>query len=86
MARMARTSLASTQLAAYMLDKNLRPEALGAKLGLSHMTIRRAVEGKPLSDDTKWRLARELGEEPSTLWPPMPGRRQPGGSRHRVAA
>jgi hypothetical protein len=74
-------NLASVQLQTYMLDRNLRPEHLGPKLGLSYRTIYRALHSEPLSDDTKWRIARELGEDPSTLWPPMPGKRQPGGSR-----
>lgn len=69
-----------------MLDRNLRAETLGAKLGLSYRTIYRALDGKPLSDDSKWRIARELGEDPSTLWPPMPRKRQPGGSRMKAAA
>lgn len=64
-----------------MLDRNLSAESLALKLGLTHPTIYRALKDEPLSRDTKWRLARELGEDPSTLWPPMPGRRQPGGSR-----
>jgi plasmid maintenance system antidote protein VapI len=83
---MASGNLASLQLRTYMLDKNLRADALGAKLGLSDKTIYRALDGEPLSDDTKWRLARELGEDPSTLWPPMPRKRHPGGSRLRAAA
>lgn len=83
---MASGNLASVQLRTYMLDRNLRAEHLGAKLGLSYRTIYRALDGKSLSDDTKWRLARELGEDPSTLWPPMPGKRQPGGPRRPVVA
>ena len=83
---MASGNLASVQLRTYLLDRNLSPDALGAKLGLAGRTIYRALDGERLSRDTKWRLARELGEDPSTLWPPMPGKRQPGGSRPRVAA
>lgn len=78
---MASKNLAGRQLDAYLLDRNLSPEQLGFKLGLSGMTVRRAIKGKPLARATKWVLARELGEDPSTLWPPMPGKRQPGGSR-----
>jgi plasmid maintenance system antidote protein VapI len=78
---MASVDLASVQLRTYLLDRNLRPEQLGAKLGLAGRTIYRALDGEPLAADTKWRIARELGEDPSTLWPPMPRRRQPGGSR-----
>ena len=78
---MASESVALVQLRTYMLDRNLRSDTLGAKLGLDGRTIRRALAGEHLSDDTKWRIARELGEEPSTLWPPMPRKRQPGGPR-----
>jgi transcriptional regulator with XRE-family HTH domain len=74
-------NLASLQLRTYLDDRNLSPEQLGDKLGLSGRTIYNALHGHRLSRDTRWRLARELGEDPSTLWPPMPGRRQPGGPR-----
>lgn len=80
---MASRNLISVQLSTYLLDRNLSPESLGTKLGLSGRTIYRALDGERLSRDTKFRLARELGEDPSTLWPPMPGKRQPGGSRQR---
>jgi plasmid maintenance system antidote protein VapI len=83
---MASRDLASVQLAATLLDKNLSPEDLGPLIGVSGMTVRRALDGKVLSRDTKWRLARYLGEDPSTLWPPMPRKRQPGGPRVRQAA
>lgn len=83
---MASRDLASVQLDAVLLDKNLSPEDLGPLIGVSGMTIRRALAGETLSRDTKWRLARYLGEDPSTLWPPMPGKRQPGGPRKRPAA
>lgn len=83
---MASGNLAALQLRTYLLDRNLRPEHFGAQIGVTGRTIYRALDGKRLSDDTKWRIARALGEDPSTLWPPMPGRRQPGGSRARVAA
>jgi hypothetical protein len=82
----ASANLASVQLRLQMLDRNLRPDSLGPMLGLSDRTIYNALHDRPLSDDTKWRIARWLGEDPSTFWPPMPGKRQPGGSRGRVAA
>lgn len=77
----ASTNRVGLELQRYLLDRNLSPEQLGLKLGLSHMTIYRAMAGRPLSRDTKWRLARELGEDPSTLWPPMPRKRIPGSGR-----
>lgn len=84
---MASGNLASLQLRTYLLDRNLRPEHFGTQIGVTGRTVYRALHGQPLSDDTKWRIARALGEEPSTLWPPMPGKRQVGGSRpRRVAA
>lgn len=83
---MAYRNRVGSQLVAYLDDRNLSPEDLGAKLGLSGMTIRRAIDGHQLSRDTRWRIARELGEEPSTFWPPMPRKRQVGGSRERVMA
>ena len=64
-----------------MGDRNLSYDQLGAKVGVSGMTIWRAIEGKPLSRETRFLIARYLGEEPSTYWPPMPRKRQPGGSR-----
>lgn len=88
---MASSDLASVRLRRYLDDKNLTPEQFGALCGVSGMTIYRIaypeVYRQPKTGyerDTKWRVARELGEEPSSLWPPMPGKRQPGGSRARA--
>lgn len=78
---MASKNVVGHQLATELIDRNLNHEQLGAKIGVSGMTVRRAINGEPLSRETKWLLARYLGEEPSTYWPPMPGKRQPGGSR-----
>ena len=88
---MASSNLAALRLRRYLDDRNLTPEQFGELCGVSGMTIYRIaypeVYKQPKTGferDTKWRVARELGEDPSTLWPPMPGKRQPGGSRARA--
>jgi predicted transcriptional regulator len=83
---MASTNRAAYELERYLDERNLSPEQLGLKVGLSHTTIYRVLWGQRPSRDTRWRLARELGEDLSTLWPPMPRKRQPGGTRKRAAA
>ena len=73
---MASRNLAGLQLSAYLLDHGLTAEQLGDKVGLSGMTLRRVMAGQPTSIRTKFIVARILGEEPSTLWPPIPLRRK----------
>jgi hypothetical protein len=81
----ASKNLVGRALAAHLLDHNLTPEQLGAKVGLSGMTIRRIIDPDtygPLVRDhhisTKFAIARELREDPSTLWPPIPLKRKVG--------
>jgi hypothetical protein len=63
-----------------------RLAALGDLIGTSAQTVYRVLWGQRVGRDSRWRLARLLGEDVWTLWPPMPRKRQPGGSRKRVAA
>lgn len=85
---MASTDIAGLRIRRYLDDKNLTPEQFGDLCGVSGMTIYRIaypdIYKQPRNGyrrDTKWKVARELGEEPSTLWPPMPRKRKPGGPR-----
>jgi len=69
---MARKNLVSVRLAAHLMDHGLSPEDFGETVGLSGMTIRRILEDEPGAAahiETKFKLARALREDPSTLWP-----------------
>lgn len=66
------------RIAAHLLDFGLTPEQFGEKVGLSGMTVRRIMHpeiyGQPKGErhiSTKFAIARELREDPSTLWPPI---------------
>lgn len=90
---MASRNLVGTLIEAHLLDRGLTPEQFGDKVGLSGRTIRRIcwphLYGGPPKNghhiDTKIRLARELREDPSTLWPPL-GPKRIKQERRKVAA
>jgi hypothetical protein len=78
----------SATLRAYLDDRNLSEDDFGDLVGISGRQVRRIIDRQVERPhrSTRWGIARQLGEDPSTFWPPMPGKRQPGGSRRRVAA
>jgi DNA-binding XRE family transcriptional regulator len=52
------------------MNAGLSPEQLGHKVGLSGMTIRRIEDGRGRpTPRTMFLLARELGENVTTVWP-----------------
>lgn len=66
----ASKKLAGLQLERYRVNAGLTPEELGAKVGLSGMTIRRVEQGVGFPTiRTKFRLARELGVDVTEIWP-----------------
>lgn len=83
---MASKNLVGVQLDALLLDRNISPEDFGESIGVCGMTVRRAMKGKPLSRDSKWRIARALKEDPSTFWPPKSRPRKYQAGTRKVAA
>lgn len=80
---MASRNLVGKRIESHLLDHGLTPEQFGDKVGLSGMTIRRIIDpvtygplvrGHHIA--TKFAIARELREDPSTLWPPITVRRR----------
>ncbi len=75
---MASRNAVGKRIEAHLLDHGLTPEQFGEKVGLSGVTIRRIIDPATygvLKRDhhisTKFAIARELREDPSTLWPPI---------------
>lgn len=86
---MASTKFAAVQIARHLDRSGKSPEQWGYEIGVSGMTVRRAMASQSLNRQSRFLIARALGEEdPTVLWPVrLPGRRQPGGSRtHRQVA
>lgn len=46
------------------------PEVFGARIGISGMTVRRIEEGKSLNLSTAFRIAVDMDEDLTDLWPP----------------
>lgn len=80
---MASRNPVGKRIAAHLLDHGLTPEQFGDKVGLSGPTVRRMIDpdkygGPPVRGhhiSTKFAIARELREDPSTLWPPLRSRK-----------
>jgi hypothetical protein len=82
-----RMNRAGPLLEEYLLDHGMSPEDLGYKLVRpSGRTIRRVIENKNgFHPYTMAEIARVLNEDLSTIFPPMPRKRIPGGSRKVIA-
>lgn len=80
---MASQKVISATLRAFLDDRNLSEQTFGDLVGISERQVRRIIDGEVSRPhrNTRWGIARQLGEEPSTFWPPLPRKRQPGGSR-----
>lgn len=75
---MASKNRLTARLAEYLIEHGLSPEAAADKFGVSGMTLRRALDGKDLSLETKMLLAKKLRENPEALWPHItPVRKRP---------
>jgi hypothetical protein len=79
----AARNLVGKLIAGHLLDHGLTPEQFGAKVGLSGVTVRRIIDpevyGATIGKhhvSTKIAIARELREDPSTLWPPITNRKK----------
>lgn len=67
---MASKQQAGLQLRTYRVNAGLSPEELGARVGLSGMTIRRLEEGVGIPTmRTRFLIAKELGFQVTDIWP-----------------
>lgn len=69
---MVRRELAAVLIERHLLDHGLTPEEFGAEIGVAGMTIRRVLDPRwasPPSVKTRFRIARGLGEDVTTIWP-----------------
>lgn len=80
---MASRNRVGRRIEAHLEDHGLTPEQFGKKVGLSGMTIRRIIDpeqyGEPKRGhhiSTRFEIAKELREDPSTLWPPITRKRK----------
>lgn len=70
----------------YLLDKGLSPEQFGPTIGIAGRTVYRVLHNEGVSRFTMNRIARALNEDVDTIFPPMPRKRIPGGTRKVMAA
>jgi hypothetical protein len=80
---MASTNVAAVRIARHLDRTGKSPEQWGQEIGVSGMTVRRAMHSERPNRHSRVLIAAGLGENDATnLWPvALPGKRQPGGSR-----
>lgn len=67
---MASSKVVGRQLKELRLNAGLSPEQLGARVGVSGMTIRRVERGQcQPTPRTMFLIAQEFGLRPTDLWP-----------------
>lgn len=72
---MSSNKVAGRRLREHRVNLGLSPEAFGARIGVSGMTVRRIEDGYPLRVRTAFLIAQELEVDVIHLWPPPATRR-----------